>query len=257
LPRLVLVLLIFPLLSGCVDRSGPSCAALECEETPPPRFLTWPPGVDLPPIPEEEALRSLRWEDCSGYFGGVALPQDNVRPHVPLAFDLFVVGTAALVSVELLSCPRVVVNATVLENVLMLQVAPRVEPKERAWSAGFSSSLFPVGWYVSHDEVRRPLTAWGLPAALAQFQVAPHNLNGQTWVINGEGASFTVSFAVADEDAPPSSPRFLNWIGTGPYLRLIRSYKADFHSTTIGTVDADGTGPSANLKASSDSTRSN
>ena len=119
LARVALVLIpLLVILPGCLSAAPQACQGEACDVPPTtPRFITRPPGVDFPPLPEEEALRSFRLEDCTGLSSGSDVPYDRVRQAVPNDFQLveWTPGTAR-VAIFPHTCERAVLGEQIFAS---------------------------------------------------------------------------------------------------------------------------------------------
>jgi hypothetical protein len=253
LARVALVLIpLLVILPGCLSAGPQACQGEACDAPPTtPRFITRPPGVDFPPLPEEEALRSIRLADCHGLVATLELPYDLVRATVPSEFELreIIPGTAVVLVLSL-ECQRAIFGQRIVETYRELHVLAGAYPRNATWAAG-GVSFYVLDHMVSNEAAVDALESWGLRAAMATLTLSDHpvpSLEGHAW--HAQAASLTLEFEYGLYEPSQALRNATNyyWAGSGPFLRTVhyRNYTFD-DLYQGGIVRSEGSATTAQL----------
>jgi hypothetical protein len=217
------------MLAGCTGtRDPPSCTGDGC---PPPGTSNspTPSGVTDPPLPiPDGSNQTVQFQDCHGGHAGLEVPYDAVRQVVPPPFSVLgLTPDTASIVIQVLNCPRAVVNSSVLSGAHYMSVGATVQPKDPSWRTpgvhrfllnAFASSL-----------LAEALTSEGVPVSAATFErtVAPGSGGPaiHVWKVASTACEVTLSLEAANERSNEASGEFPEWIGNGPFFRIEEQHR--------------------------------
>lgn len=237
---LIVLMLAVTALSACTTKPAPSadCTGTSCPtdsptDSPPPtsptpgdpEYVFWPEGVEFPPLPVNESLRSIRKEECVGFSGSIYVPIERFEGRIPDDFEAlptFGQGTHGSVVAFGLVCNRMTVGEDVFEGYSELFLAPAVDPKNESWDPGGLSSNFVYDWFVDSEEAANALAAIGIAAREALFQISRQPSGGETvwdWRVDDGVGNYRFAYAMAGLPAISASPSEFSWVGSEHHLR--------------------------------------
>jgi hypothetical protein len=188
-------------------------------------LITRDPGIDFPPIPVKETLRSVRSENCTGLSALVEVPAAFFDGHYPAGdFELAGTGTPMMAPlvIDAAYCKRVVISEHIIEDHATLRTFAWVQGKNSSWEPTSGPSFYYLDNFVSSQISVDALAAWGIPANLATFEFgalpAPNVASG-TWTVTAGTTTIFFEFFKSANMASPRNATNYYWVGEGDYLR--------------------------------------
>lgn len=255
----ILAVVAFLMLAGCANR-GPGEEANNgnggvTSTGPTPSTGTTPTGQP----PSNGGLHNVTFEECHGAFPTFDIPTEQARPHIPDPFEPrgFFPATTH-VNIDVMRCERVILAATVEEDVAMLVSYVSVTADNASWNVEGSLGMFAYDLLVTNQEVMEALTNLGATPQLASLttQVTPlvQDYEQFIWTFESERVSYDVTFQFPGNAEGDDTGYDVNyWFGTNPYARV--DVKQDYSTHGLqqndaGLVVIEGTSPFEDMMGS-------
>lgn len=199
-------------LAGCLSTTDPDCTGDVCmtEAQPGDAFLT------------NATRETASFDSCVGQFAANDFPAQQVEHLIPPEFvPASLVPGMGQLRMLAISCPRGEVAGIVLEPIRILYTSLGVEPLDQEWSGGvISEYLFEV--FVNEEAVADALTAWSLPAFVADITIdsnGPDAMSVESWNVVASDRSYAFDFLRDGESQGRIAGPAVYWTGNGEISR--------------------------------------
>lgn len=167
----------------------------------------------------------LRWESCSGVYGQFDAPRDQVRPAVPIAFDLSG-QTSATAELEFVAvvCGKVSTGSRVLANQPVFSFLAWVHPANKTWDSG-NSSRFTLATLVTDSDLAAAIRSMGGAAVVASLSrnttQTPAGAYTDDWFFRTPDRTIGLQYAASGQSRDGGGTQPAYWTPAGNAFRKI------------------------------------
>lgn len=161
------------------------------------------PALPWPSIPLNESLRSLRLEECTGFYAAIRVPPGAAQEATPEGFSPWIYDGAAEIRAYGQQCARAGFNQTVSRDVAMLSFGVLVIPTEESWRLEGGNTRYVLDVVVNDPEIGAFMQGLGFDVVVGDFRIEETSPTGapgiMDWAVEYAGGSLSFQY---DSNAP-------------------------------------------------------